>query len=916
MKGGFMQLKNSALLVSIFLVIALFSLPLHSQSLMTGAIEGKVTSDTGEGLPGAKVVLVSSAIIKGQIEAVTDQNGNYRFQALQPGTYSIKSTLEGFTPSEQTGIQVHLGKTLKVNLILQVGKLEAEIAVIARVPLVDLKDSATAVADLTSQLLQNIPNRQDWQSLVNLAPGVNNDSAYGAPIQTGISYQIDGVNVSDPGEGRKWVRLNYNAVQEVSVSGVGAPAEYGEFSGVIFNTVTKSGANKFEGYGELLLQGKGWTSSHERAKEAALTYQERSEVGASFNLGGPVIKDKLTFFVSAAYSNIKTYYDVKEEEKNIYVDKSDWYAPKLFLKLSWQAAASTRVQLFGQYDNTRSPGMYGGYGYIDAQAKYDSPNLILNGDILHTFSNKTFLEAKFAYYNGKAETKPTKGDEPGHVDVWNWIYIGNYIYRPQEKRDRFQSKASISHHADDFLAGSHDLKIGIEYQRGHYLYGDNTTAFYEYALGYDYHYTVAGSWGYEHEGTVNIASMFAQDNWSIGNRLTINPGLRYTIYRGNVKTSDIKVKPKSSLAPRLGLTFDVLGNRSLALKAHWGRYYDQLYIRGFKGLSQDNWPSWGRYIIDPANYPAEGSWEYWWYYPGAGTDTSLNPDIRQPYMDQWTVGLEYELMKDTSVGVTYIDRRHKDLQGQIPINSVWMPVEIDNPLGGKITVYKAGYPLDQTKWLITNPDKGKYPGVVFIDPYRKYQGIEFFLNKRFSNNWMLMISYVYGKATGTVDNNSTRLAAGSEANSGWAKFYHSPNTQINADGHLTFDPTHMLKIQGNVILPFEISLTANFSAISGNTWTTTYKPPRGIYMPSSANLNIRLEPRGSQRYPAQYNLDLRLEKTFQIGNLKLGVYGDMFNSFNGDETLAWLTQVNVPTYQKVTSIRAPRDFKLGLRFWF
>ena len=87
-------------------------------------------------------------------------------------------------------------------------------------------------------------------------------------------------------------------------------------------------------------------------------------------------------------------------------------------------------------------------------------------------------------------------------------------------------------------------------------------------------------------------------------------------------------------------------------------------------------------------------------------------------------------------------------------------------------------------------------------------------------------------------------------------------------------------------------------------------------MPSSANLNIRLEPRGSQRYPAQYNLDLRLEKIFQIGNLRLGIYGDMFNSFNGDETLAWITQVNVPTYQKLTSIRAPRDYKLGLRFWF
>jgi outer membrane receptor protein involved in Fe transport len=897
----------------IFFAIALSFLPLYSQSLMTGAIEGKVTSDTGEGLPGAKVVLESDAIIQGQIETFTGKNGGFRFPALKPGTYSIKSSMEGFAPLEQKGIAVHLGKTVNVNLILQVGKLTVEVAVISRTPLIDLKDSATAVTELPSQLLQNIPNRQNWQDIVNLAPGVSNDSAYGAPIQTGISYQIDGVNVSDPGEGRKWVRLDYNSVQEVSVSGIGAPAEYGEYSGVIFNTVTKSGTNKVEGYGELLLQSKGWTSSHESAAQAGLTYQNRSEVGASFNLGGPIVKDRLTFFLSAAYSNVQSFYDVSEEG---YVDKSNWHAPKLFLKLSWQAAAGTRFQLFGQYDNSRSPGMYGGYGYIDAQAKYESPNLILNGDVLHTFSNKTFLEAKFAYYNGTATTTPTKGDEPGHVDAWNWIYIGNYIYRPHEKRDRFQGKASLSHHAEDFLAGSHDFKMGVEFQRGHYLYGDNTTAFYDYALGYDYQYTVVGYWGYEHEGTVNTISAFVQDNWTLGKRLTLNPGLRYTAYRGTVKTSDVVIKPKSNLAPRIGLTWDVLRNHSLALKAHWGRYYDQLYIRGFKGLSKNNLPSWGRYVLDPATYPAEGSYELWWYYPGGGTDTTLDPNIRQPYMDQWTVGVEYQILKDMSIGVSYIDRLRKDLQGQIPVNSVWIPVEIENPLGGTITVYQAGYALDQTQWLITNPDKDKYPGVVFIDPYQKYQGIEFTLNKRFSNNWMLMVSYVYGKSTGTVDNNSTRLAAGSEVNSGWAKFYHSPNTQINAEGHLTYDPTHMLKIQGNVILPLGINLTAYFSAISGNTWTNTYKPPKSIYMPSSANLNIRLEPRGSERYPAQYNLDIRLEKIFQIGDFRLGVYADMFNALNGDEPFSWITQVNVPTYLKITGIRDPRDYKFGLRFWF
>ena len=914
-----MNRKFRMTFITALLGMVFLSLPLYSQSLVTGAIEGKVITDTGEGLPKARVVLTSKMIIAGQIEKLTDANGNFRFPLLQPGVYSLKAEMEGFVPAEQIGLRVHLGKTLKVSLTLRVEKIGEEVLVVARAPLVDVKDSATAVADLPTELLQNIPNRQNWQDIVNFAPGVTSDSAYGAPIQTGISYQVDGVNVSDPGEGKKWVRLDYNAVQEVSVSGVGASAEYGEFSGVVFNTVTKSGTNKFEGYAELLFQGKGWTSSHELAEDEGITYQERSEIGASFQLGGPIIKDKLTFFISGAWHNVKAYYEEGD------FDYSKWTTPKIFGKLSWQVSGNTRFNLFGQYDDNRSPQMMGGWMFREgANAEYESPNFILNGDLLHAFSDKTFAEVKFAYYNGRSETNPVKGDEPGYVDAWNWVYYGNYIYRPHDKRERFQVKASVSHHADDFV-GSHDLKAGIEHQRGHFLYGDNTVAYYVYAMGYYYEYTVVGSWGYEHEGYVRTTGFFVQDNWSITDRLTINPGLRYTIYRGTVETSDVTVKPESTIAPRIGLTFDVLGDRSLALKGHWGRYYDNLYVRGFKGLSANNWESWGYYILDmdlwqssyAAGNPDPASYEVWWYDPGHGTNVQVDDDLKQAYMDQWTVGLEYELLKDTSIGVTYINRHHKELQGQIPINSKWIPEQIENPLGGTITVYKADYNVNATEWLITNPSKGEFPGIVFLDPFRKYEGFEIFLNKRFSDNWMLLVSYVYGKATGSVDNDSTRLAAGAETNSGWAKFYHSPNTQINSDGHLTYDPTHMLKVQGTVILPLDISLSGNFSIISGNTWTNTMKPDRRqYYMPSAANLNIRLEPRGSQRYETQYNLDLRLEKIFKIGNYSLGIYADVFNALNDDAITSWITWYGLPNYQKITGIRTPRDFKLGLRFWF
>ncbi len=89
-----------------------------------------------------------------------------------------------------------------------------------------------------------------------MAPGVNNDAAYGASDGTGISYQMDGVGVGDPEGGTAWVFVDSNIIEEAKVMGIGLPAEYGNFTGVIFNLVTKSGGNEFSGHMEFLFQGK------------------------------------------------------------------------------------------------------------------------------------------------------------------------------------------------------------------------------------------------------------------------------------------------------------------------------------------------------------------------------------------------------------------------------------------------------------------------------------------------------------------------------------------------------------------------------------------------------------------------------------------------------------------------------------
>jgi hypothetical protein len=80
-----MRRKLTFNFVTVLLALAFLSLSLNSQSLVTGAIEGKVFTDTGEGLPSARVILNSKMIIAGQIEKLTDKNGNFRFTLLHPG---------------------------------------------------------------------------------------------------------------------------------------------------------------------------------------------------------------------------------------------------------------------------------------------------------------------------------------------------------------------------------------------------------------------------------------------------------------------------------------------------------------------------------------------------------------------------------------------------------------------------------------------------------------------------------------------------------------------------------------------------------------------------------------------------------------------------------------------------------------
>ena len=113
-------------------------------------------------------------------------------------------------------------------------------------PVVDVKSSATENT-ISQALLFSAPITRTAINVLNYAPGINNSSAYGGGAGSGNALLIDGVDTRDPEGGTAWTFYNYNIVEEYQFQGLGAPAEYGGFTGAVVNTITKSGGNRYSG---------------------------------------------------------------------------------------------------------------------------------------------------------------------------------------------------------------------------------------------------------------------------------------------------------------------------------------------------------------------------------------------------------------------------------------------------------------------------------------------------------------------------------------------------------------------------------------------------------------------------------------------------------------------------------------------
>ncbi|MET0340812.1 MAG: TonB-dependent receptor [Polyangiales bacterium] len=294
-----------------FALLALFVRPATAQ-IGAGTLTGKVT-DAESGKPLVDVVItVTSPALQGEQTVVTDSGGTFRVPTLPPGTYAIRYEGEGHHPFERVAVPLAAGITLRADAQLLPENLSAEeVTVVARPPTVDV-GSARSGLTLDQEFTRRVPvappgNKggaaRSFEQLAELAPTGRNDR-YGGSIAGTTSienvYLIDGLTTSNPGFGYNGTPLSIDFIKETNVLTGGYLPEYGRGGGGVLDVVTKSGSNEFHGtfFGNIT----PWQAQPRfpLAQTSIRTTERQDAVrDLGFDLGGPIIKDKLWFYVGA-----------------------------------------------------------------------------------------------------------------------------------------------------------------------------------------------------------------------------------------------------------------------------------------------------------------------------------------------------------------------------------------------------------------------------------------------------------------------------------------------------------------------------------------------------------------------------------------------------------------------------------------
>ncbi len=923
-----------ALNPSLVMALVLGASPvLVAQSSTTGALGGTVRDAAGAPVAAAKIRITSDSLI-GERVTVTTKAGAYQISALPPGKYTLVITAPGFVTSKIL-VAVELGQVVTQHFKLAVESLQA--ATVEVVAIASNADPTPGIGkNITYEALETISANRSLNDLINITPGINNGVAWGGAQGNVNAYLVDGINMSDPSAGGAFGYTNPDWFSEIQVGGIGAGAEYGGFTGGYVNAVTKRGGNKVEGTADAYFSSSSWSSNstytHPNYHPPVSPKTEDKDISAS--IGGPIIKDKLWYFFSGEQL-------ISQEATPGAVVPVELKNPRVMGKLTYQLLPAATLEAFfswtGVYRTNRGIGLnYPPETCVSQNS--GSPTFGLT--LTQTFGASTVLTSRLSGFTSYDTRTPNGGDRPSvavsaagdgsmvpgslsGLTQWpaNFTHFNNAVLGATNVKSRITTSSILDHFRSGLLlpGDSHAFRTGFEWEQASDEQNEHVTGGRSYSAKYIAPVLkpdgsvltparispTSALFGKELalNARIDRIMIFGQDTWTLNDRLTLRPGLRFEQFKGRAYGDTQPVWSTTTWAPRFGGTLALTADNRNVVKFHVGRYYDGLSMAYFDrattggGYTPRTQYVWGNAATDNVDVHNPEAIPLGAAGPTTSSFSTLQPGIKHPHQDEATASFERSIGQNWSVSLTGIYRNDYDMIARVQTNpaawgsGTWL-YAIDPytklPVG-------AVYPDAATAtWAIKNID----------DARRKYRSATLAAERKMANNWYLSASYTRADLRG----NMTKAW-------GYNAPFETPSSLYNVEGKLPGFFEHEVKIRP-VYQWGRFTFSGIFTYLSGERTTRT------LTFNSSNIPAIYYAPRGTDKFPSQKNLDLKVAAAlYKTKQTRVEAYVDVFNALNSSAPTAWddtvNTYYNVDTvnanFHKADTIQNPRSIRVGLR---
>lgn len=845
----------------------------------SGSISGMILDPRGATIPGAAIE-VSGSNLPRSILWKSDTAGHYLIPNVPVGIYLMTVSAPGFSTLIQSDISVILGRATRLDFKLEIGRPADSITVTANSVTIDASASSSSVI-IDKSFFEQIPKGRSFYELTGFAPGARNEAKAGGFQVDGASgaeniYYVDGMEVTGIRTGTLIAqdRIPLEAIQQVQVKNGVMDAQYGGAIGGVVNAVMRSGNNRFHGQAGFYFNNDSMSA---RLRPGLRISPFDSNVGEYFpnpmddfatwnpvfNLGGPILRDKLFFFTGYMPTRTTTSRTVSFNTGEIGDYSSISTQHHLSSKLDFVPHSKWNMSASWIWNPVKNAGVLPARGGTDAyntpwsQRGYYASGNIISGQVNYVPTSKMLVSFRAGYHFSKY------GDNYGVPDTTAIRYRNSNLTIPDIPDDvrgpagyvvqavgrtdydtfrRTNLNADISYIVN--WRGQHNLKGGWQANRlqNEVFSSAFPDGLYIYSWNLSYRCVTSqcsgqqrGTWGYytyRFDALTGNASgdnmgLFFQDTWAVNKHLTLNLGLRterefVPNYPANsqIPSAAIEFSWGQKLAPRLGFAYDPTGDGRMKLYSSWGLFYDlmkyELPRSEFGGINSRTYvytlddPNVVKQLrgipSDPTELPGRFLEAVNYFVPYS--DPSLNwldPELKPMKQSNFDLGFDCSLQSNLVLSLRYTDRR---------LIYAVEDVGTIGPTGESYRIGNPGYGIvaDSSTWDPGIPPTPKAK--------RNYNALEVRLDRRFSRRYQFAASYTYSRLHG----NYSGLAS-SDENGRTApnieRYYDLPwigytEKGVFSEGRLATDRPNTFKLFGAY-------------ALSGKLGSTTLSPTIAWY---------------------------------------------------------------------------------------